>query len=148
MTMARQLNHEETFQLVLSMHRLLRTLRPARNTSGLPATQLLILAELSRSGPQRIGELAVQVQSSQPTATNVVRWLEQAGLVRREVDPEDGRAIRVDLTELGGEKLLSVVHSEAELLAERMAELSPAELDLLLGASAVLRRLTEPPTTR
>ncbi|HEY0696163.1 MAG TPA: MarR family transcriptional regulator, partial [Kribbella sp.] len=100
------------------------------------------------SGPQRIGELAVQVQSSQPTATNVVRWLEQAGLVRREVDPEDGRAIRVDLTELGGEKLLSVVHSEAELLAERMAELSPAELDLLLGASAVLRRLTEPPTTR
>jgi len=54
----------------------------------------------------------------------------------------------VDLTDLGREKLLSVVHSEAELLAERMAELTPAELNLLLGASAVLRRLTEPPTTR
>jgi DNA-binding MarR family transcriptional regulator len=148
MTMAHQLNHEETFQLVLSMHRLLRTLRPARQTSGIPATQLLVLVELSRSGPQRIGELAVQVQTSQPTATNVVRWLEQAGLVRREVDPEDGRAIRVDLTDLGSEKLLSVVHNEAELLAERMAELTPAELDLLLGASAVLRRLTEPPTNR
>jgi hypothetical protein len=34
------------------------------------------------------------------------------------------------------------------LLAERIAELTPAELDLLRGASAVLRRLTEPPTAR
>jgi hypothetical protein len=40
--------------------------------------------------------------------------------------------------------MLAVVHSEAQLFAERMAGLTPEEVESLLGAGAVLRRLTEP----
>ena len=138
------MDQEEAFQFVLSLHRLLRSLRHAGPSTGLHPTQLLVLVRLSRSGPQRIGELAAQVRCSQPTATNVVRGLEELGLVKREPDPDDGRATRVDLTDAGRDKMLAVVHSEAQLFAERMADLTPEEVESLLGAGAVLRRLTEP----
>jgi DNA-binding MarR family transcriptional regulator len=135
---------QEAFHLVLALHRVIRTLRREAPAASLSPTHVIVVAQLLASGPMRIGELATQVPCSQPTATTVVSGLEEAGLVRREPDPEDRRAIRVVATEEGRQKVFSVAHGEAEVLANRMAKLAPAERELLAAVQPILYRLASP----
>jgi DNA-binding MarR family transcriptional regulator len=58
-----------------------------------------ILVPLFEEDGLRIGELARRSRLSKQTMTTMVRLLERDGLVQRERDPEDGRAIRILLTE-------------------------------------------------
>src|SRR5262245_11778006 len=46
-----------------------------------------------------MGELAARSRLSKQTMTTLIRLMERCQLVRRERDPEDGRAFRVWLTE-------------------------------------------------
>ena len=57
-----------------------------------------ILVPLFEEDALRMGELARRSRLSKQTMTTMVRLLERDGLVRREPDPEDGRASRVVLT--------------------------------------------------
>ncbi|QRP47635.1 MarR family winged helix-turn-helix transcriptional regulator [Amycolatopsis sp. FDAARGOS 1241] len=134
---------DEAFQFVLSLHRLLRELHRAAPPDGLPRTQLLVLAKLARSGPLRIGTLAEEVGCSQPTATKVVHAMEDSGLVARAADTSDKRASYVHLTQQGRRRLAAVVRDESRVLIERFGDLEQDEVELLLKAGAVLRRLTE-----
>ena len=45
-----------------------------------------------------MGELAARARLAKQTMTTLVRLAERDGLVRRERDPEDGRAFRISLT--------------------------------------------------
>jgi DNA-binding MarR family transcriptional regulator len=139
-----QVSNQESLQLVLSLHRLVRSLRHVAPAAGLYPTQLIVLSQLVQTGPMRVGELAGQVPCSQPTATTIVSSLETMGLVSREPDPADGRAIRVTLTSQGRETIISVAHGEAELLSERMSELSTEEMELMLRVGPLLTRLAQP----
>jgi DNA-binding MarR family transcriptional regulator len=58
-----------------------------------------ILVPLFEEDGLRIGELARRSRLSKQTMTTMVRVLEREGLVRRESDPDDGRAFRIVLTE-------------------------------------------------
>lgn len=136
--------NQEALQLVVAVHRLVRSLRQAASVRRLQPTQMLVLSELAMHGPMRIGEIAVRALCSQPTATTVVTGLEAAGLVHREPDPADGRATIVELTGSGREMIISMAHGEAELLSDRLAQLTPSEQELLLAATPLLRRLGEP----
>jgi DNA-binding MarR family transcriptional regulator len=57
-----------------------------------------ILIPLFEEDGLRMGELAARARLSKQTMTTMVRLLERDGLVRREPDPEDGRAARIRLT--------------------------------------------------
>jgi DNA-binding MarR family transcriptional regulator len=57
-----------------------------------------ILVPLFEEDGLRIGELARRARLSKQTMTTMVRLLERDGLVRRERDPDDGRAFRIALT--------------------------------------------------
>jgi DNA-binding MarR family transcriptional regulator len=57
-----------------------------------------ILVPLFEEDGLRIGELARRARLSKQTMTTMVRLLERDGLVRRERDPDDGRAVRIALT--------------------------------------------------
>ncbi|MCB9914615.1 MAG: helix-turn-helix transcriptional regulator [Planctomycetes bacterium] len=63
---------------------------------------LLVLRDLVFAGKRRFSEFAA---SPEGIATNVLsdrlRRLEEAGLLRREPDPEDGRKVLYSLTETG-----------------------------------------------
>jgi hypothetical protein len=50
----------------------------------------------------------------------------------------------VELTASGREMIISMAHGEAELLSDRLAQLTPSEQELLLAATPLLRRLGEP----
>ena len=57
-----------------------------------------ILVPLFEEDGLRMGELARRARLSKQTMTTMVRLLERDGLVRREPDPDDGRAFRIVLT--------------------------------------------------
>jgi DNA-binding MarR family transcriptional regulator len=57
-----------------------------------------ILVPLFEEDALRMGELARRARLSKQTMTTMVRLIERDGLVRREPDPNDGRACRVVLT--------------------------------------------------
>lgn len=144
--MTTSVTSQDALQLVVAVHRLVRSLRQSASVRRLQPTQLLVLAELSSHGPMRIGEIAVRALCSQPTATTVVTGLESSGLVRREADPADGRATIVVLTAAGREMVLSLAHGEAELLSERLSLLSAEEREHLRSVTPLLRRLADPDT--
>ncbi|MCW2943906.1 MAG: MarR family transcriptional regulator [Actinoallomurus sp.] len=136
---------EEALHVVIAMHRLLRRLRRAGDTSAVHPTQLIVLALLNQHGPLRIGELAGRVPCSQPTATTAVAGLQAAGLVNREPDPTDGRATHVVATEAGRRTLQSFRHSEAEALTTLLSTIPADDLRLLLAAAPVLSTLADLP---
>jgi DNA-binding MarR family transcriptional regulator len=110
-----------------------------------PPTQLIVLAILREHGPLRIGELAVRIPCSQPTATTVVAAMAAEGLVRREPDPADRRATQAVATPHGLDVLQSVAVGEAQRLDELLAALPEAERDAFLAAAPVLARLADRP---
>jgi DNA-binding MarR family transcriptional regulator len=60
-----------------------------------------VLVPLFEQDGLRLGELAARARLSKQSITGLVRLCEEAGLVVRERDPDDGRAFRVRLTARG-----------------------------------------------
>src|SRR3954452_6596530 len=63
-------------------------------------TEVSLLSTLSY-GPRRITQLAEFERLAQPTMTQLVKRLEQSGLLTRERQADDGRVVLVSLTEAG-----------------------------------------------
>jgi len=70
----------------------------AAGWSGVRPSYGSILVPLFEEDGLRMGELARRARLSKQTMTTMVRLLERERLVRRERDPEDGRAFRIVLT--------------------------------------------------
>lgn len=87
-----------------------------------------ILAWLHDTGPLRPSELAAHFHLDASTISRQVASLEQAGLVTREPDAEDRRALRLRLTE-GGQKVLSTTRAERRGVVRSLLESwSPEDL--------------------
>lgn len=129
--------------LVIAIHRLRRGLRAVLPPGQFNPTQLLILTQLAGSDPVRVGELAQRVHVSQPTATTVVNGLAAAGLVSRIKDTEDGRAIKVSLTEFGLQMLHDVGHQEAVYLDTLINALPDEARATILAAIPIMMRLAD-----
>jgi DNA-binding MarR family transcriptional regulator len=108
------------------------------------------------AGPRTIGSLAERLGVTQQAASKAVTDLERRGYVRREADPDDGRARRVALTERGdaaiesGRRHRAALERElgARLGAERVEAARATLLDALEafgGAAAVRGRRVRPP---
>jgi DNA-binding MarR family transcriptional regulator len=110
---------------------LVRSLSPA---DGLSLTAAATLANLERSGPRRLTGLAVQEGVTQPAMTQLIGRLQEAGLVRRETDPEDGRVVQVQLTEQGRNMLARRRAVRAERLAVILDRISAADRAALAAA--------------
>jgi DNA-binding MarR family transcriptional regulator len=74
-----------------------------------------VLVPLFEQDGLRMGELARRSRLSKQTMTTLVRRVEAAGLVRRVADPDDARAMRIELTDRA--------HRFAPIAAEIVAEL-------------------------
>jgi MarR family transcriptional regulator for hemolysin len=99
-----------------------------------------VLVPLAEEDDLRMGELATRARLSKQAMTTLVRSVEEAGLVLRVRDPEDGRAARVRLTRRGREfrpVAEQVLRELGDLMAERLEE---DELDRLVNA---LRKVVE-----
>ena len=80
-----------------------------------------------KAGACRSGKLAQQSKISPSTITEIVEDLETDGLVRRESDSSDRRAVRVALTAEGRRHLQRFEHAAAVALAESLSVLTPQQ---------------------
>ncbi len=106
-----------------------------------PAAVWRALAILDQYGAMRVSEFAEVDRCSQPTATMMLRRLEDNGSVHRMSDPSDGRAVLMSLTDQGRARLVVLRMKFAERLRPAMADLSDEDADALIRVLPVIRRL-------
>jgi DNA-binding MarR family transcriptional regulator len=98
----------------------------ARGAGLTPGQYQLLVAVKGHGTPPSIGELAGYLLLRHHSTVELIDRAEDAGLVRRSGDNEDGRVIRIVLTELGEDKLryLAPAHlAELSHLAPMLDEL-------------------------
>jgi len=128
-------------RFALVVGRFNRRLAPA--SGGLSHGLLTALASVAKRGPLRLAELAQLESVSPPAATRLVAELESRGLVARSVDPDDGRAVLVQVTPDGTEAILRARAARAEVIARLLGELSADELATIEAALPTLERVLE-----
>ena len=128
-------------RLAFVVGRFNRRLTPA--SGGLSHGLLTALASVAKRGPLRLAELAQLETVSAPGTTRIVAELETRGLVARAVDPEDGRAVLIQVTPAGTAAILRARAARAEVIAELLAGLSPDELAGIEAALPALEKILE-----
>lgn len=133
---------ETAAHLRLVIGRAARRMRQEAGSELRPSSaSALVTVELH--GPLTPSELADVERVKRPTATRLLRGLEDAGLVERTPDPEDGRSALISITAEGRERLRRLRQRKNAYLARRMRDLDTEEVAALERAAEVLERLLE-----
>ena len=103
-------------------------------------TDAWLLGRITDTGPLRLSELADWQEVDRSTMTTQVRRLENLGLVARDADPRDGRAVLVSATRAGSARHRRTKQTARRLYQKLLADWSE---DDLRAAAKVARRLTE-----
>ena len=120
-------------------HALRRAFDRRAATLGVTRAQWRVLVRLSREPGLRQVDLADLLDIEPITLCRIVDRLEESELVERRRDPADRRAWRLELTAKAApvvEKLRSLA---TDFSADAFAGLSPAELDTMRTALALVR---------
>lgn len=110
---------------------------------GVSSVSWRVASTLEHHGPLRLSEIAARERVTRPTATDVVRRLEQEGLVARTPDPRDSRSALVDLTAAGRAQLGAWRAQLATGVGPVLADLPAADLAILDRAAGILAELVE-----
>jgi DNA-binding MarR family transcriptional regulator len=136
---------EDPVQLADLLHGLTRRLRRSQTDGlaplGLTPAQGRALRMIARSQdeePLRMTELADRLGIVPRSVTTVVDALEEAGLVRREVDPRNRRAILLRLTDRGAAVRDDLREARRRAAADLFAPLSADDRDALAGLLRLL----------
>lgn len=127
--------------LRLSVMRLARRMRAQRAETSLTLSQLAALSTLERHGALTPSELAAHEKVQPPSMTRLLAALETEGLVTRAPHPTDGRQVLVTVSPAGVALLREDRRRREAWLAQRLRDLSPAELATLREAAGLLDKL-------
>ena len=120
---------------------LLRRIRSTDASLGVTAARLSALSVLVFGGPMSMKRLAEAEQVTAPTMSKLVAALEADGLVRREQDPGDGRAVRLLATRQGRALMVRGRRLRISRLAAELRTLSAGDQATLSRAARILRGL-------
>lgn len=123
--------------------RLSRRLRHQRVDESLSATEMSVLATLTRCGSATPGELARKEHVQPPSMTRIVAMLEAKGLVRRDPHPDDRRQVVVRQTEQAEAMLVESRRKRNAWLAQLTERLTDEERAVLREAAPVLEKLAQ-----
>ena len=123
--------------LMMALGRRLRQRQPGDvvDYSAFPLLKLL-----THQGPMRLSTVAAVLGLDASTVSRHVRQLEERGLVERTGDPDDGRASRVAVSELGDTCLAQGFDTRRHLITAALHGFSAADRESLRG---LLQRLVE-----
>src|SRR5690348_12329314 len=119
--------------------------RAAAARSGMTATDMQVIDSLASTGPTTAGQLADLTGLTTGAITGMLNRLEEAGVVRRERDPEDGRRVIVQLApdkqnvETDGPNLDSIGRPWDELAARYDEEQLALLVEFLQRSNAISR---------
>lgn len=145
--------YEDPVQLADLLHRLTKRLRRAQAERlaplGLTPAQERALRMIARSDePPRMTELADRLGIVPRSLTTVIDALEEAGLVRREIDPRNRRAILLRLTGRGTAVRDDLREARRRAAEDLFAPLSTANRETLADLLALLDSAAEPADRR
>jgi DNA-binding MarR family transcriptional regulator len=114
----------------------------AAGLRGLTPTQGQLLATLASSGQaQRLSELTERLALTAATVSEAVRVLAEKGLIRKDRDPLDARAVSIVLTERGSDEANRAMHW-SDFLASAIETLQGDEQGVMLRVlSKMIREL-------
>jgi len=140
------MDYEDPVQLADMVHRLTKRLRSAQAGRlaplGLTPAQERALRMIARGDePPRMTEIADRLGIVPRSLTTVVDALEEAGLVRRETDPSNRRAILLHLTDRGAAVRDDLREARARAAEDLFAPLGPEDRATL---ASLLARLDGP----
>jgi DNA-binding MarR family transcriptional regulator len=122
--------------------------RQLRRDAALPHAYYLLMAMLSEAPGRalRMTDLAEITNSSQSRVSHAVTRLEEAGLVRRQKCPTDGRGSTAVLTDAGYAAVVAAAPGHVEAVRANLFDALTAEqIDQLIGiCDAVLHRPAPP----
>lgn len=132
--------------LRVAVMRLRRRLANERDPDNDLSTRTMeVLGLLFREGPTTVGALAVFEQVQPPSMTRTIDHLQERGFVTRAQCATDKRQTMVTITEAGAQILRDGRDRRNAWLAQRLAELTPAEREVLAQAAPLLGRLAADP---
>ena len=104
--------------------------------------QYTVLALLNGSGPSTLRALAKSEHVQAPSMTRIVNALADQGFVTRSADPDDGRQVRVDITDAGRGVLAEARNQRTAWLAQRVAGLSEEDRLTLSRAASIMQEMS------
>jgi DNA-binding MarR family transcriptional regulator len=137
------MGYEDPVQLADQLHRLMKRLRHAQAERlaplGLTPAQERALRLIARGDePPRMTELADRLGIVPRSLTTVIDALEEAGLVRREIDPRNRRAILLSLTDRGAAVREELREARRRAAEDLFAPLSAQDRESLAGLLTLL----------
>ena len=143
------MDYEDPVQLADLMHRLTKRLRRSQAERlaplGLTPAQERAMRLIARSDePPRMTELAERLGIVPRSLTTVIDALEEAGLVSREIDPRNRRAILLHLTERGTAVRDELREARRRAAEDLFAPLPATDRETLAGLLTRLDVLADP----
>ena len=129
-------------ELRVAVMRLARRLRTERPDTGLSLTQIATLGTIDRHGSLTPREIAEHERVQPPSMTRILAGLEALGLILRTPHSHDGRQHLVSLTKAAKDLLREDKRRREAWLAQRLAELTVEERELLAAAAPIIDRIT------
>jgi DNA-binding MarR family transcriptional regulator len=113
---------------------------------GVSTPRSKLLAEVARMQPVRLADLARAVGISQGTASTLVEALVRDGLIVRNTDDTDRRAIRLTTTQAGDEQARNWLTDYVDVAEDIFACFNSGEQRLLAQLLDRLAESLDPPT--
>lgn len=107
--------------------------KPPPDEIGLSPSQVNIMDEISSAGELTIKELAKQLHLTPPTISVGVRKLENINLLVRDSHKEDGRIVRLMLSEKGRSLHKRIEKYRAKKVKQIIERLKPEEQNQMLS---------------
>jgi DNA-binding MarR family transcriptional regulator len=119
-----------------------RRLRVEATGEVITPGQYTVLALLNGNGPSTLRALAESEHVQAPSMTRIVNALADQGFVSRSAHPDDGRQVRVDITDAGKEVLAEARNERTAWLAQRLAGLSEEDRVILSQAASIMQEMS------
>ena len=136
----------DAVRLAMAVSRLrsrIRTESGMRST-GIPISQLAVLARIIDEGPTTAAALAAGEHVTQQAIAQSLATLKERGLVEKQADPSDGRKSLVTATAAGRKLRETLEASREEWLTQAIdAAVEPGERPLLSEAIELLERIAD-----
>jgi DNA-binding MarR family transcriptional regulator len=120
---------------------LIRRVREVDGAMGITPARASALSVLVFRGARTLTELARAEQVTPATMSKLVSALEAEGLVRREPDPDDARAVRLEATPQARRILERGRARRTEYLDSLFGELTDREREIVRRAAEIVDRL-------
>lgn len=128
-----------TAGLVPDLFRIARRLRRFGGPTQVDVAALMLMHRLACDGPKRPSDLAIDSALDLSTVSRHAKALDDAGLITRDPDPDDGRSFRLNLTERGTDLMVEALRRRERSVEMALASWSRhdvRELHRLLGRLA------------